>query len=179
MDEEKASLYPLPAYRYDPAKRAHGRVDRFSTVRFDTNNYSVPIAYSGKEVSIKALPETVEIYSGGAQIAQHARCLAHKQSIYSIEHYLPLLERKGRSIFQAKPVRNNVPDYFLSWLEKQGFTPKQLVALLHRCLVEGYDAVMKNTIYETPSTAIQDDVTVQIVDLAAYDTLFAGKAGVR
>ena len=39
---EKALLYPLPGYSFDPCKRASGRVDRFCTVRFDTNNILFP-----------------------------------------------------------------------------------------------------------------------------------------
>ena len=62
---EKDCLYPLPGYPFDPCKRVSGRVDRFCTVRFDTNSYSVPAAYCGKEVSVKASPETVYIYFEG------------------------------------------------------------------------------------------------------------------
>lgn len=50
---EKALLYPLPGYPFAPCKRVSGRVDRFCTVRFDTNNYSVPAAYCGREVACK------------------------------------------------------------------------------------------------------------------------------
>ena len=47
LAQEKDALYPLPGYSFDPCKRTYGRVDRFCTVRFDTNNYSVPAAYCG------------------------------------------------------------------------------------------------------------------------------------
>ena len=100
-------LYPLPTYRYDASKKTHARVDRFSTVRFDPNNYSVPADYCGKEVTIKALPEKVQILNKNNMIAEHNRCLSHKQYIYTLEHYLPILEHKGRAIFYAKPVKDN------------------------------------------------------------------------
>ena len=64
----------LPAskeYPFDPCKRSTGRVDRFCTIRFDSNNYSVPCELCGREVSVKASPETVSIYLGGTCIAQH------------------------------------------------------------------------------------------------------------
>ena len=89
--QERDKLYPLPRYPFDPCKRATGRVDRFCTVRFDTNNYSVPAAYCGKEVSVRASPETVSFYFGGQCISRHRRCLERKQSIYNLEHYLPLM----------------------------------------------------------------------------------------
>ena len=119
LAKEREKLSPLPGYPFDPCKRATGRVDRFCTVRFDTNNYSVPVAYCGREVSVKAGPETVSIYFAGQCIAQHRRCLDRKQNIYKLEHYLPLLERKGRAIFYARPVQETLPDYFLNYCNNQ------------------------------------------------------------
>lgn len=169
-------LYPLPGYPFDPCKRASGRVDRFCTVRLDTNNYSVPAAYCGKEVCIKAAPETVSIYCEGKCIAQHRRCLDRKQNVYALEHYLPLLEKKGRAISYAKPVQDALPAYFLSWLQEQKLTPKKLTQILYRCQEESCEAIM----VEAPSHAIpeiEDTVLVQAVDLQVYDTFLRGTAG--
>lgn len=41
LTKESEKLYPLLGYLFDPCKRVTGRVDRFCTVRFNTNNYSV------------------------------------------------------------------------------------------------------------------------------------------
>lgn len=173
---EQASLYPLPKYRYDPAKRAEAKVNTFSTVRYDTNRYSVPVKYCGKTVTVKALPETIEIYYGGEQIAAYPRCLGRQQDIYRLEHYLPILERKGRAVFQAKPVRDNVPKAFLDWLALQNLKPKELVSLLERCLEIGYDAVMHHDFPSAPlpDPAIVDPVLVQQTDLSAYDARYLG-----
>ena len=103
--QEQKYLYPLPGYPFDCCKRSVGRVDRFCTVRFDTNNYSVPAEYCGREVSVKASPETVSIYLEGRCIAQHERCLEKKKTVYDLTHYLPLLEKKGRAIFYAKQLK--------------------------------------------------------------------------
>ena len=176
LAREQEKLYPLPGYPFDPCKRATGRVDRFCTVRFDTNNYSVPAAYCGKEVSIKAAPETVSIYWEGACIAQHRRCLDRKQNIYALEHYLPLLEKKGRAIFYAKPVQDTLPTSFLNWLQEQKLTPKELTQILYRCQEESCEVIMA----EAPSHTIpeiEDTVLVQTVDLHVYDTFLRGKAG--
>lgn len=93
--EERPVLYPLPGYAFEPAKRTLAHVDRFSTVRFETNSYSVPVDYCGKDVTVKALPEEVWILSENRIIARHQRCHGRQQRIYSMEHYLPLLERRG------------------------------------------------------------------------------------
>ena len=174
---EKALLYPLPGYPFDPCKRVFGRVDRFCTVRFDTNNYSVPAAYCGQEVAIKAGPETVSIYYEGQCVAQHRRCLERKQNVYVLEHYLPLLEKKGRAIFYAKPVQDTLPEYFLHWLQKQNLSPKELVEILHRCQNEDYETIMAESAFHTAPVHIEDTVIVQAVDLHVYDTFLRGKAG--
>ena len=176
---EKSALYPLPSYRYDPAKRVEAKVSAYSTVRYDTNSYSVPVKYCGKQVTVKALPNTIEVYSQGERIASHQRCFLHQQSIYRLEHYLPLLEQKGRALFQAKPVQDNVPEYFLNWLQKQDLKPKELVKLLELSLEIGFDAVMQGQCQNVLalSDEIQDRVFVAAVDLRAYDALSSpGKA---
>ena len=170
---EKKALYSLPSYRFDPARRAESKVSPYSTVRFDTNNYSVPVKYCGKHVAIRAMPEQVEIYFEGTRIASHQRCFLRHQSIYRMEHYLPLLEQKGRAIFQARPVRDNVPEYFLDWLKKQEYRPKELVAKLRLYQELGADAVMRGetNLIQVPALEIEDLVCVSAVDLTAYDAL--------
>jgi hypothetical protein len=153
-------------------------VDRYSTVRFDTNSYSVPVCYCGKEVSVKAGPETVSVYLGGACIAQHQRCFEKNRSVYTLAHYLPLLEAKGRAIFYAKPVQDALPAYFLNWLQTQDLTPKELVQILRRCQEESCDTIMAEAPQHTVPAVIEDTVLVQAVDLQAYDTFLRGKAGV-
>ena len=172
LREERLKLYSLPATRYDPAKRIQTRVEAFSTVRYETNGYSVPVRYCGKTVAIRALPERIEIWFDGEKIADHDRCFERYKNIYRLEHYLPLLERKSRAVFQAKPVRDNVPPDFLDWLSRQDFSPKTLVSLLERGLEIGFDAVMRGEIPLTPpATVITDEIPVSPVDLSAYDGL--------
>ena len=177
LAEEKEKLYPLPKYPFDPCKRSTGRVDRFCTIRFDSNNYSVPCEFCGREVSVKASPETVSIYLGGTCIAQHKRCLERKKTIYDLAHYLPLLEKKGRAIFYAKPVQETIPEFFLHWLRSQALTPRELVDILRRCQEEDYMEVMKEAPNHIDPVEIQDTVIVQAVDLHLYDAFLHGKAG--
>ncbi len=177
LTREREKLYPLPGYPFDACKRVTGRVDRFCTVRFDTNNYSVPAAYCGREVSVKAGPETVSIYFEGQCIAQHHRCLDRQQNIYKLEHYLHLLEKKGRAIFYARPVQEALPAYFLNWLQKQSLSPKELVEILSRCREEDCESIMTEASCHATPVQIEDTVVVQTVDLHAYDAFLCGKAG--
>lgn len=175
---DREALAPLPEHRYDPAKRVESKVNAYSTVRYDTNTYSVPVKYCGRKAALRILPEQIDIYCDGELVASHERCFARQQSIYKLEHYLPLLKRKGRALFQARPVRETVPAYFLDWLSRQSsMKPKELVTLLEESQTIGYDAVIRGdrvlSVPEPP--AIQDEIQVNAVDLAAYDTLYAAR----
>lgn len=176
--EEKKHLRPLPGYIFEAAKKVHARVDRYCTVRYDTNSYSVPATYCGKEVTVKALPESVQILSSGIIIAEHTRCYERQQNIYSLEHYLPLLEYKRRAIYDAQPVQKAVPAAFLEWLRAQELAPKQITELLRHCQLDGCEAVMKQSVSVSIPTPAFDIVQVQAVDLSAYDRLCTGKVGV-
>lgn len=135
------------------------------------------MAYCGREVAMKVGPEWIAIYFEGQCIARHRRCLEKKQNIYVLAHYLPLLERKGRSIFYAKPVQQNLPDYFLQWLQKQDLAPKQLIQILYRCQEECVETIMNEMPFHDAPVQIEDTVLVQTVDLHMYDAFLSGKAG--
>lgn len=178
--KEKQCLMPLPGYKFETAKCRNTRVDSYSTVRFDTNNYSVPVKYCGCDVSVKGYADRVSVFFKGEKVAEHDRCYGKKQSIYSLEHYLPLLEKKGRAIFNARPIRDNFPQEFLYWLKQKALNHRQLMDILYRCVEEGFENVWKEReiIHKTEPSIIQDVVMVQKVDLHLYDALFASKAGV-
>lgn len=53
--EELRNLNAIPLYRYDTSKTAVDKVDNFSTVRYEKNNYSVHTKYPRKDVTIKVL----------------------------------------------------------------------------------------------------------------------------
>ena len=90
---------------------------------------------------------------------------------------MPLLEQKGRAVFQAKPVRDNVPSYFLEWIRRQEPKPRELVEYLRLFLLYGADAVMqgKPPMISVPVPMIRDTVQVAEVDLAAYDALYMAR----
>lgn len=162
--EEQAALRPLPLYPFETAKCASARINAFSTVRFDTNNYSVPVVFAGRTVGVKGYSEKVEVYASGKLIASHMRCFGKHQSVYKLEHYLPLLEQRGRAILNAAPVRQNVPENVMEQLK--ACAPGERLDLLRQ--------YCESPEPETP--AITDVVLVQPVDLRRYDALADWKA---
>jgi hypothetical protein len=162
--EEQAALRPLPLYPFETAKCTSVRVNAFSTARFDTNNYSVPVEYAGHTVGVKGYAEKVEVYADGKRIAVHARCFGKHQSVYKLGHYLPLLEQRNRAILNAAPVRQNLPEEILEQLKR--CEPKERIRILRQYCESP----------EPEAAAVTDVVLVQPVDLRRYDALAGGKA---
>ena len=160
--EEAPELHPLPGYRFETAKSINARVDSFSTVRFRTNRYSVPVRYVGKQVGIKGYPETVRIFFNGDLIASHDRIFSRNGVSYRLEHYLPLLEQRGRAILNAAPVRQNIPPEIFDHLKEMDHP--DAVKLLRE------QAAVRND-FSDGDIIIPDPVRILKVDLHRYDLL--------
>jgi len=104
LEEDKVAGQALPAERFDPRRLVSTTATSESLVRFDTNDYSVPVACAHRPVVVKASVQTVFLYHGGQQIARHARCWQRQQQVFDPLHYLALLERKPGSLDHARPL---------------------------------------------------------------------------
>lgn len=171
LEEDRQCLQSMPSYTPDVSKRAYPTVSRYSTVLFETNAYSVPCRYTGKNTTLKAYPNHIEVWIAGALVARHERLFGRKGESLDLQHYLPILAQKGRAIRYARPVQNAVPAEFLHWLEGQNLTAKETVELLGQCADVGYAAVMCGGIPQSPESVVEDPVKVPAVDLGAYDAL--------
>lgn len=174
LKDERRSLGALPLHHLDISKKSTPTVGRSSTVIFETNSYSVPCKYRGKSTTLKAFPNTVEVWVDGECVATHERLRGRKQESLQLKHYLPILAKKGRAIRYAKPVVATVPSEFIDWMENQHFSSKEMVEHLEQCVAVGYQAVMQHSVVDTP-TPVPDsnsEVTVLEVDLRQYDKRF-------
>ena len=178
LEEDRRGMLPLPGIAYDTRLTDIARVSAFATTRFQTNDYSVPVEHVGQEATVRASAENVYIYVAGKEIAKHLRQYGkHGQSL-ALAHYLPLLEKRPRSILQARPVRQNISRTLLHLLETTEFKARDLMDILTLCATRGEDAFWKNELefLERPvrSPVIKDHVQVETVDLSCYDTLIQG-----
>lgn len=171
LEEDRQYLQTLPHYTPDVSKRAYPTVSRYSTVLFETNSYSVPCRYTGKNTTLKAYPNHIEVWIANTLVARHERLFGRKGESLDQQHYLPILAQKGRAIRYARPVQNAVSSEFLNWLEGQNLTAKETVELLGQCSEVGYAAVMCGKLPNSPNPVVDDPVKVPVVDLGAYDAL--------
>lgn len=91
------------------------KVDEFSTVRYQKNNYSVPTKYLRDDVTVIGYANMICILHHGLVIPTYPRYYGSGNTQYRLEHYIDLLERKPRSVFNAKPVKENVTKQLLDW----------------------------------------------------------------
>lgn len=121
---EKPALLPLDPHDFPACSNHMARVNPYSQVVFETNRYSVPAEYVGKQLALRAYPFRVEVLSVAEVVAEHPRCLEREQDILNPLHYLGLLEQRPGAFEYALPVRQ--------WRQK--WTPeyeKMLDALRH------------------------------------------------
>jgi transposase len=95
LAEDRAAALPLPPHRFDPCViRPAVVVDKYQTIAFDNNRYSVPRPWGFEMVTVKGYVNTVAILAAGQVIATHARCLDKHKMIIDPIHYLAILGSK-------------------------------------------------------------------------------------
>lgn len=107
-EAEKAALRPLPAVRFDGARYKEAKVNRYSMIQFETNRYSVPTAYVGEKVTVKASAEEINIFTKNVAIAKHPRIYGRNQDNITLDHYLELLLQKSRALGNTKVYKPQV-----------------------------------------------------------------------
>ena len=154
---ETKAFIPLPKYKYEISKSVYTRVNSFSLITYETNKYSVPTEYIGKEVLVKISHSSISIYYKTEEVAQHPRTFKRHQKKYDMLHYIKALERKPRSVFNAQPVRS--------------FVPKEILDA-YSAIPGGNIEVLK---YIRKQLELEEHnmVAVQTMDLSEYDQLIA------
>ena len=139
---EKKCLHPIAPYRYETARVTTPTVGDYSTVRFDRNEYSVPVRFLRKAVTVKGYANQVVIICDQNTAVTYERLSGQGKTTYKLEHYIGLLERKPRSVFQAKPVRQTVQKELLDLGKQLPGGNKDMVRLLRMCVDYGEDRVI-------------------------------------
>ena len=103
-DQEK--LLPLPATPHEACDKRTTRASSQALVRYETNDYSVPVAYGHRQVLVKAFVWEVVISVASEVIARHGRSYQREEMIFNPLHYLALLEQKTNALDQAAPLQN-------------------------------------------------------------------------
>lgn len=97
-------LLPLPATAFEACKTQAAKASSLSLVRFDDNDYSVPVRHAHHELVVKGFVDRVSVYAaGGVEVARHVRFWHREDVRYEPIHYLPLLEYKPGALDYGAP----------------------------------------------------------------------------
>jgi transposase len=106
FERDHAAAHALPVHAFDACIHAAAVVDKFQTVRFDSNGYSVPRPYAFTTVTIKGYVERVVVVAGGRVVAEHPRSYQRGQQILDPLHYLAALGRRPAALDHANVYRH-------------------------------------------------------------------------
>lgn len=101
-----AQALSLPSRAFDPCIAQPAHVDKYPTVRFDGNAYSVPRALAFQAVTVKGYIDRVEVVSSDAVVARHARCYGKNEQVLDPLHYLAMLGRRPAALDHANVYRH-------------------------------------------------------------------------
>jgi hypothetical protein len=144
LKEDKTAFLDLPPVPFDACKKQPTRANSLSLVRFDDNDYSVPVNYAHHEILIKGYVDRVVLCHREKVVAEHKRSWGKEGVFFDYLHYLPLLERKPGSLDHARPlVDMNLPECFntlrrrlVAEEEKRGDGIREFIGVLR--LLEDY-----------------------------------------
>ena len=110
---DQAAFLPLPATAFAACRQVSTTVSSLSLVRFDANDYSVPVRWAHHPVVAKGDWQEVRLYAQGQEVAQHGRIWEKEQVRFEPLHYLALLERKPGALDHARPLAGwTLPECF-------------------------------------------------------------------
>jgi hypothetical protein len=113
MVEDQAAFLPLPPQAFEARRIEPGTANSESLVRFDTNDYSVPVKYAHRKLLVVATVEEVRLVYEDRLVARHPRSWQRERTCFEPIHYLARLERKPGGFDYARPLENwELPDCF-------------------------------------------------------------------
>jgi len=147
LQEDQAAFLPLPPTPFDACRKQPTRANSLSLVRFDDNDYSVPVPYAHHEILVKGYVNRVVICHRDKVVAEHRRSWGKEGTFFDYRHYLPLLERKPGSLDYARPLTGlDLPECFDTLRrrlqaeeDKEGAGVREFIRVLR--LLEDYSLV--------------------------------------
>ena len=138
LNPDQAAFLPLPASRFDACRKKPTRANSLSLVRFDDNDYSVPVPYAHHEILAKGYVDRVVLCHHEVIVAQHTRSWQKEGVFFNYRHYLLLLERKPGCLDHARPLVDlDLPECFgalrrrlVAGEDKQGQGTRQFIKVL-------------------------------------------------
>ena len=113
FEQERAVAGSLPTSVFDACVPSEAKVDKYQTVRFDNNRYSVPRHCAFRLVTLKAYIDHIKVVADGQVVARHERCFGQGEDILDPLHYLVTLGRRPAALDHSNVYRHwQLPSVF-------------------------------------------------------------------
>jgi len=106
FDRDRAAALPLPRRPFDACVIDSGAADKYQTVAFDDNRYSVPRRWAFRPVTVKGFIDRVDLVADGRVVASHVRCYARHERVLDPLHFLAILQEKPATLDHAPVYRD-------------------------------------------------------------------------
>lgn len=113
LQEDQVAFLPLPASAFAAQRQVSTTASSLSLVRFDSNDYSVPVRWAHHPIVVKGGYREVVLYAQGEEVGRHRRIWVDEAVSFEPLHYLALLERKPGALEYARPLQGwTLPECF-------------------------------------------------------------------
>ena len=132
LEQERQPLYALPG-RMECFSGEHYRVDKYATICFGTNRYSVPDHLSGRMVFVKVYADLLRIYDTNTVVCCHERSYHRHGWQIDLNHYLTTLQRKPGAVAGSVALKQ-APAWLQSmYADHFAHDPRAFIELLQYC----------------------------------------------
>jgi len=90
LEEERNHFLALPPTEFAAGRQQSTFASKQSTVRFDPNDYSLPVRWAHHPVQVKGFVDRIEIWTQQQCVATHSRSYGRHQYVLDPFHYIPL-----------------------------------------------------------------------------------------
>lgn len=132
IEEEKTHLldYRPP---FELAELRQLTINKYATVHYQRNQYSVPDYLVGHQVQAKIYAEHLVIFAQGKEVARHKKIEGSNGFKLDIHHYIKTFERKPNSIKHSLVLKQN-PQLESLYYHYYSDKPKEFIAKLKDCI---------------------------------------------
>ncbi|MFO0803056.1 MAG: IS21 family transposase [Gemmataceae bacterium] len=106
FERDRAAALSVTTRPFEACLIGTGSVNKYQTVGFDGNRYSVPRRFAFRTVTVKGFIDRVEIVAEQRVVATHARSYGRHERVLDPLHFLVILERKPAALDHAPVYRD-------------------------------------------------------------------------
>ena len=131
FEEEKKHLNELPVHDYAIGKHGMGVADStYCMVCVDTNRYSVPEEYIGKNIRYSIINDIIVFYYDTKEICRHKKIEDTNSYSVNIRHYLKTLYKKPGAVARSLALKQADEEIISIYQQKYINNPKEFIEYL-------------------------------------------------